>query len=187
MFIFNFKVDGNKFSKVLFIIMMIIIMIIFGFGIYNIFFKEKINNDSLVKVSDEIKSNEVFEITPSNYTNILKATNENVDDYIGCKIHFTGYVYRLLDFEENQFVLARDMVVSNNEEQALVVGFLSTYENAKDFEDGTWVDVVGEITKGNFNGDIAIVKVTSMNTIDKPKDEFVFPPDDTYIPTSALF
>ena len=186
MFIFNFKVDGNKFSKLLFIIMILIIIVIFGFGVYNIFFKEKTNNN-LVKVSDEIKSNEVFEITPSNYTNILKAVNENVDDYVGCKIHFTGYIYRLIDFDENQFVLARDMVVSNNEEQALVVGFLSTYENAKDFEDGTWVDVVGEITKGDFNGEIAIVKVISMNSIDKPEDEFVYPPDDTYIPTSAMF
>ena len=186
MFIFNFKVDGNKFSKVLFIIMILIIIVIFGFGVYNIFFKDKTNNN-LVKVSDEIKSKEVFEITPSNYTNILKAVNEKVDDYVGCKIHFTGYVYRLLHFHDNQFVLARDMVVSNNEDQALVVGFLSTYENAKDFEDGTWVDVVGEITKGDFNGDIAIVKVTSMNKVDKPEDEFVSPPDDTYIPTSAMF
>ena len=186
MFIFNFKVDGNKFSKVLFIIMILIIIVIFGFGVYNIFFKNKTNNN-LVKVSDEMKSNEVFEITPSNYTNILKAANENVNDYVGCKIHFTGYVYRLLDFEDNQFVLARDMVVSNNKDQAVVVGFLSTYENAKDFEDGTWVDVVGEITKGDFNGDIAIVKVTSMNKVDKPEDQFVSPPDDTYIPTSAMF
>lgn len=186
MFIFNFKVDGNKFSKILFIVMILIIIVIFGFGVYNIFLNGKTSNN-LVKVSDGIKSNEIFEITPSNYTNVLKAANENIDDYVGCKIHFTGYVYRLLDFEENQFVLARDMVVSNNEDQALVVGFLSTYENAKDFEDGTWVDVIGEITKGDFNGDIAIVKVTSMNKVDKPEDEFVCPPDDTYIPTSAMF
>ena len=186
MFIFNFKVDGNKLSKILFIIMILIILVIFGFGVYNIFFKENMS-DNLVKVSDEIKSDEVFEITPNNYTNILKAANENVDDYVGCKIHFTGYVYRLLDFDENQFVLARDMVVSNDNTQALVVGFLSTYENAKDFENGAWVDVVGEITKGDFNGEIAIVKVISMNSIDKPEDEFVYPPDDNYIPTSAMF
>jgi len=186
MFIFNFKIDGNKFSKVLFIIMIFIIIVIFGFGVYNIFFKDKTNNN-LVKVSDEIKSNEVFEITSSNYTNILKVTNENIDDYVGCKIHFTGYVYRLLDFEENQFVLARDMVVSNNEDQALVVGFLSTYENARDFEDGTWVEVKGEIIKGELHGEIPIIKVTSMNKVDKPEDEFVFPPDNTYVPTSNIF
>lgn len=186
MFIFNFKVDGNKFSKVLFIIMILIIIIIFGVGVYNIFFKDKVNSN-FVKVTDEVKSDEIFEVTANNYTNILKAANENVDDYVGCKIHFTGYVYRLLDFNENQFVLARDMIVSNNEDEALVVGFLSTYENAKDFEDGTWVDVVGEIVKGDFNGELAIIKVNSMNKIDKPSDEFVSPPDDTYIPTSAMF
>lgn len=186
MFIFNFKVDGNKFSKILFIIMILIILVIFGFGVYNIFFKERINN-KLVKVSDTIKSDEIFEITSSNYTNILKAANENIDDYVGCKIHFTGYVYRLIDFNESQFVLARDMLVSNDNNQSLIVGFLCNYDKAKDFEDGTWVDVVGEITKGDFNGDIAIVNVMSINRIDEPEDKFVYPPDDTYIPTSAMF
>lgn len=185
MFILNFKLDGNKFSKILFIIMIIIIVIIFSFGVYNIFLKQ--NNNNLIRVSDEIKKDDILEITPNNYTNILKAANENIDDYIGCKIHFTGYVYRLIDFDENQFVLARDMVIENNKEQALVVGFLSTFEKAKDFEDGAWVDVVGEITKGDFNGDIAIINVTSMIKIDKPKDEFVYPPNDTYIPTSNIF
>ena len=149
-------------------------------GIYSLF-------SLVVVIVPKISAKLLNYITQSNYTNILKAANENVDDYVGCKIHFTGYVYRLLDFEDNQFVLARDMVISNNEDQALVVGFLSTYENAKDFEDGTWVDVVGEIIKGDFNGDIAIVKVTSMNKVDKPEDAFVTPPDDTYIPTSAMF
>lgn len=186
MFIFNFKVDGNKFSKILFIIMILIIVIIFSFGVYNIFFKDK-TNSNFVKVADDVNYNDTFEITADNYTNVLRAANENVDDYVGCKIHFTGYVYRLLDFDENQFVLARDMIVSNNENEALVVGFLCTYENANDFEDGTWVDVVGEIIKGDFNGELAIIKVTSINKIDKPSDEFVSLPDDTYIPTSAMF
>ena len=186
MFIFNFKVDGNKLSKILFAIMIIIILVIFCFGVYNIFLKEKISNNSVMKMSDTIKSDDIFEITTSNYTNILQAANENIDNYVGCKIHFSGYVYRLIDFDDNQFVLARDMIVSSDK-QCQIVGFLCTFDGAQEFAAGTWVDVVGEITKGNFNGDIAMVNVISMQQIDEPSDVYVYPPDDTYIPTSNMF
>ena len=182
MFIFNFKVNGNIFSKILFIIMLIIIVAIFSVGVYLIFFKK---ND-IVIVSDTIKSDEIFEITTDNYTDILKAANENIDSYVGCKVHFTGYVYRLIDFDENQFVLARDMKLKSDS-QALIVGFLCNYKNASDFEDGTWVDVVGEISKGNFNGDVAQLNVISIQRCDEPSDIYVSPPDNTYIPTSNMF
>ena len=187
MFIFNFKVDGNKISKILFAIMILIILIIFIIGVYNIFIKEKTDNKEKVKVNDDIPSNDVFEINNSNYTNILQAANDDIDSYIGCKIHFSGYVYRLIDFNDNQFVLARDMLIPTNNDKSLVVGFLCNLDSAKDFEDGAWVDVVGEITKGNFNGEIAIVNVISIERIEEPQDKFVDPPDNTYILTSNMF
>ena len=187
MFIFNFKVDGNKLSKILFAIMIVIILIIFCIGIYNIFLKEKVSSNETLKVADSILSDDVFEVNNDNYTNILQAANDDIDSYIGCKIHFTGYVYRLTNFNDNQFVLARDMLISSKDNQSLIVGFLCNLDGAKDFEDGAWVDVVGEITKGDFNGEIAIVDVISIERVPEPKDKFVDPPDDTYIPTSNMF
>ena len=104
----------------------------------------------------------------------------------GQKIHFTGYVYRVYDFTETQFVLARNMIVSSDN-QTLVVGFLCNYKNAKDFADSTWVEITGKITKGDYHGDIPVIEIKEMKTCDKPSDEYVYPPDDMYIPTSALF
>ena len=100
-------------------------------------------------------------ISSANYTNVLKAVHDNIDSYVGLKINFVGYVYRVSDLKENQFVLARDMIISSNR-QYVVVGFLTEFEKAQDFEDNTWVDVTGEITKGNYHGDMPIVKVTEM-------------------------
>jgi len=54
-------------------------------------------------------SNEIAYLTDENYTNILKAVHENLDTYIGQKISYIGYVYRVSDIEDNQFILARDM------------------------------------------------------------------------------
>lgn len=182
MFIFNLKINKNLFSKILFIIMLIIIIGIFIFGVYIIFIK----NNKPVKLSDTIKGDEIFEVNESNYTNILKATNEDIDSYIGCKIHIIGYIYRLLNFSENQFVIARDMATSSNS-QTLIVGFLCEYDKASDFDDGEWVDIVGEIKRGDFNGDIAILNITSINRCDKPENAIVAMPDDTYIPTANMF
>ena len=185
MFLYNLKINGNRLMKFLFIVMLIVILIIFSIGIYNIFFKNDENRE--LQLTDTIKTDEIFEITPNNYTNILQAVTEDIDSYVGCKIHFVGYVYRVLDFEEDQFVLARNMVIDKQNNQSLVVGFLCSSKDAKDFEDDTWVDVTGEIVKGDYYGDIAEIKVTKIYKCSKPEEEFVFPPDDNYIPTSSMF
>ena len=72
--------------------------------------------------------------------------------------------------QDNQFVLARDMIVSSNS-QSVVVGFLCECDNAKNFTDNSWVKVTGTIVKGDY---------------DTPKEEYVYPPDDSYIPTAGI-
>ena len=188
MFLYNLKLNGKRLIKFMFIVMLIVILIIISIGVYNIYFKKESlpNNDSLT-LSDTIKTDDIFEITSENYTNILQTVTDNIDSYIGCKIHFTGYVYRLIDFEENQFVLARDMLINKDTMQSLVVGFLCTYDNAFEFEDNTWVDITGTIQKGDYYGEIAEVKVTNICKCDEPENKYVQMPDDTYIPTSNMF
>lgn len=183
----NLRINGKKTLKYLLILMFIIIIIIFFIGIYNIFFKQTNDlKDKNLALCDTIKTDKIFEISPQNYTNILKAVTENIDNYIGCKVHFTGYIYRLLDFSPIQFVLARDMIVNQNPLQSLVVGFLCEYKNASEFKDGEWVDVIGTIQKSDYYGEIAIIKVISIFKCDEPQNKYVSVPDDTYVPTSFL-
>ncbi len=130
--------------------------------------------------------NGVSQISSKNYTNVLKTVHENIDSYVGKKICFTGYVYRVLDLEGNQFVLARDMIINSNY-QSVIVGFLCEYDNAKDFANDTWVQVTGEIVKGDYHGDMPILKITEIDVVPKPSsEEYVYPPDDSYIPTSGI-
>lgn len=127
----------------------------------------------------------VSKIDAKNYTNILKTVHENIDTYVGKKINFIGYVYRVLDLNENQFILSRDMIVSSDY-KSVVVGFLCEYNRAKEFEDNTWVEITGEITKGDYHGDMPIIKITDIKRINKPNEEYVYPPDESYIPTNGL-
>lgn len=181
MFVYNVKINGSKTFKTIFIIMLLLLVCIIGIVVFKIFHgaaNSEANSSCLPK-------NKVCTITSSNYTNILKAVHENIDDYVGVKINFTGYVYRVLDLKENQFVLARDMIISSDF-QSVIVGFLCECDTAKEYADNTWVEITGEIMKGDYHGDMPIIKVTKINQTNEPNDAYVYPPDESYIPTAGI-
>ena len=64
---------------------------------------------------------------------------------------------------------------------------MSEYKNAKDFEDGEWVELIGTIEIGKYhNKEIPIIKVKEIEKTSTPENPFVFTPDDTYIQTSGV-
>jgi len=179
MFIYNFKLNTKNIVKFSFILITIIITIFFLISTY------KIVSESF-KVKDQMETPDIADIKPNNYTNVLKSVYENLNTYTGQKIRFSGYIYRQIDFSDTQFVLARDMLTSSSN-QTLIVGFLCDYKKSKDFIDGTWVEIIGEITKGDYHGEVPIIKIQEIKQIEKPAEEFVVPPDDTYIPTAVIY
>ena len=181
MFIYNLKLDGNKLFKALMIGILLVIFIICITSIYKVFF-----SNNMVKVQDSIEAPDIIQLNSSNYTNVLKAVHDNIDEYIGQNISFTGYVYRAYDFEDNQFVLARDMII-NSDYKSLIVGFLCSSSNASKFTDGAWVNVTGQIIKGYYHGDIPVIEIKEIEETSAPTDEYVYPPDDDFVPTSNIF
>lgn len=179
MFIYNVKLNSKSIVKISLIIIAIIVVIFFLLSLYKIL-------SSSFSVNDDIKEPDVAYLKAQDYTNILKSVYENIDTYVGQKINFSGYVYRNIDFSENQFVLARDMLIEGRVD-SLIVGFLCSHKDAKNFADGSWVEITGEISKGNYHGEIPIIKVTKIKQIEKPADEYVCPPDSTYIPTGIIY
>ena len=180
MFIYNLKIDGNKLGKIFLGILLGIIIIITAIVVYRIL------GNNFFKTNDDTNSVKVQELTVSNYTNVLKTVHDNIDDYIGMKVSFSGYIHRMVDFKENQFVLARDMVISSDL-QTVIVGFLCECDDIKQYADKTWIQIEGEIIKGDYHGDMPILKITKIQKIDKPSDEYVYPPDAAFVPTSAIF
>ena len=181
MFIYNFKLDGNKLFRFLMFGILIVIIIVTIFSVYKTFF-----SNTTVKINDNLKTSDIIEIDSSNYTNVLKAVHDNIDEYVGKNIKFTGYVYRVYDFEDNQFVLARDMIINSNF-QSLIVGFLCNSSEASNYSNDTWITVTGQIVKGYYHGDIPVIEIKDIEETSVPTDEYVYPPDDTFVPTSTLF
>ena len=179
MFVYNLKVNGTVIFRCIIVSIIIISLIVFSISIYNFYYKSKFI------LNDNLPSNSVANIDTNQYTNILKQVYDDIDTYVGQSINFTGYVYKLCDFKESEFVLARDMVI-NSDSQTVVVGFLCSYDNAKNFKEGTWVNVTGTIIKGYFHDEIPVIDITKMEKTQEPEDSYVYPPDGTYIPTAVI-
>ena len=178
MFIYNLKMNKKALCRGFIAICLLIILCIILYSFYIIFIKKNPTCDA--------KQNEIIELNETNYTNILKSANEDIDSYVGSKVKITGYVYRLIDFDKTQFVVARDMKFEKSS-QSLVVGFLCESKDASKYSDGTWVEIVGKIKKGRFNSELAVLDVISIKETNKPVNLYVNPPDNTYIPTSNIF
>ena len=178
MFVFNMQINHKLIFKIVFIVLTIIILIMLGIGIYKILDNKKVHS------GDCTKQNKVNLISSKNYTNVLKAVHDNLDIYIGTKIKLVGFVYRLYDFSDNQFVIAREMIISSDY-KGVVVGFLCNLNGANKYKDGCWIEIEGTITKGNYHGDIPVIEIYKIKEAKVPSDEYVYPPDKTYIPTSG--
>ena len=168
MFIFNFKLNKNMIFKIICIIIIALIVLTLLL--------------SMSKIAKKVKSNSVnnstlLEIKSNDYTNFLKDCHENMNKYIGKKIKISGYVYRMPDFNDNEIVIARTMLDMKNS-TAVVVGVLANYDNAKDLKDNVWIECEGIIEKGNYHGDIPILKIDKCSKIAIPEDEFVSSPSD---------
>lgn len=179
MFIYNIKFNSKSIVKFALGLMAVLILILFIFSLY------KIIRESF-KVKDEINASKISYISPDNYCNVLNTVYRNLDAHIGKKICFSGYIYRQLDFPDNQFVLARDMV-SNTSNKTAIVGFLCCCNKTVEYPDNTWVEIIGEIKKGYYNGEMPIIEIIEIKIIDEPENPFVPQPDDTYIETCVTF
>ena len=180
MFIYNLKVNSSILFKILLSIIVFIVIclcLLIGYKIY----KASVSN-----LDDSIPRSNITELTTQNYSTILQSVHNDIDSYIGQKIKFSGFIYRVYDLNQNQFILGRNMIISSDF-QTVIVGFLCEYKDAINFRDSMWVELEGKITKGTYhNADMPILEVTSIKEIDKPNDEYVYPPDENYIPTSSI-
>lgn len=127
-----------------------------------------------VNFSKQILSSNNIEINNSNYTDILVDSHDNMDKYIGKNITITGYIFRLADFGNNEFVIARDMLVDETHSQ--IVGFLCKYNQISNYETNSWIKIHGIIEKGHYFGEIPIIRVKSIKKVTTPNEIFVTPP-----------
>ncbi len=158
MFVLNFKLD---FKKVLFGCILIAILIATVIEFRNI------NTDTVIAKNTTAYD---YILTEENYTEILKEVHENIDQNIGKTVQLSGYVYKMPDFKENFFVCGRDIIQDGENN---VAGFLCYDSKGNSLVDNEWIEVTGVISKGDYNGDIPVIKLGSITKITAPANTYV--------------
>ncbi len=105
----------------------------------------------------------------------LNELYESLDDYVDKEITFTGFVFRLDEFNETQFVGARMLMVCCAADMQLI-GLFSEMEKAHDLEEEGWYHFKGQIEAMTYGGDrIPGVRIKSFEKIDPPRRAYVYP------------
>lgn len=162
MFVCNFKLNIKK-VMIFVAIIAVIIAICLELGVFS-------KKNSNVNIYND---NFDYNITESNFTNMLKDIHEHIDENVGKTVSISGFVFTMPDFKDSYFVCARNMILSGNEK---VVGFLCNYDEASELLESEWVEVTGIIEKGFYQTDMPIIKVKTIKKIAAPENTFVEPP-----------
>lgn len=172
MFIFNLKFNKKFFIK----ICVSIIIFLFISMIFFSFIKIKNNSKNLNNSINSSDSN-ILKINTENFTTFLSDCHDNIPNYLNKRIYISGYIYRMNDFNKDQFVVARTMLI-NDSKNSLIVGILCTYDKAYEFADYDWVELTGIIEEGYYNGKLPCIKVETLNKIKPPDNSYVKEPID---------
>ena len=130
------------------------------------FANQNIASKSTISGSD----NYDYVLKDDNYLSILKNVHENIDENVGKTVKITGYIFRMPDFDENTFVVGKN-IVWNSEDS--IAGFMCVSKNSKDFKDNEWVEITGIISKGKYVSDMPIIQVGSIKKVEAPKNTFL--------------
>ena len=185
MIIFNLKLNKTSILKYLLVIMAIVCISIGFISVYKLVNSAN-KKQEFIDENTCLPNTNIAVIDSNNYTNILKEVHEDIDTYVGQKISFIGYIFKIDSFKDNQFVLARNMDIGNN--QTLIVGFLCEYNDIDKFSEYSWVEITGEISKGTYNNsDIPIIKISDISQTQEPVNPTVPMPNNEFVPTSIIY
>lgn len=158
MYIINVKLN---LKKVLFIF---IITTIIACSIIKLCFKD----NNLFAKSNEEKID--YMVNEKNYIEILEKINNSIDENIGKSITLSGFVYKPQDLNEDFFICGRYTVDDN---ETKIAGFICNYVSELKLIENEWVEIKGSIIKGEYNGNVPVIKVDVVKKI--------VPPANTYI------
>lgn len=134
------------------------------------------NQDMIDSSTNELQlSDGIIIMEDGNYIRWLNEIYENIEKYNDKKIEVIGFVFKDEQFNDNEFVAAR-MVMVCCAAHMQTVGLLCKYENAAELEVDTWIKVYGTISNGEFEGsNMPVIKVDKVENVEKPEVDYVYP------------
>jgi putative membrane protein len=124
---------------------------------------------------NKLTKNSTIKIEDSFFSVFYEEINHDIDQYVGKKIELTGFVYKEDGLAEDQLILSR-FLISHCVADASIIGFLTTFPEASNLDEDTWVQANGVIEMATYNGNhIPIVRVTDWKKVKEPNEPYVYP------------
>ena len=158
MYILNIKMNYFK------AICCLVVLGLFLFGVIHL-----LSTDKLVLTSSPLENYD-FNVNEDNFVSTLEKIHNSIDENVGKTIKVQGFYYTLADFDKNFFICGRFMVDGN---ATKVAGFMSMYDGTISLEENEWIEVTGKIIKGNYNGEIPVIKVDTITKIPAPANMYI--------------
>ena len=158
MFIVNFKLDIKKILLVCFVLGLAIAAIV-----------EFSNMDATTVSSKKDKAYDYL-INENNFCEAIKNIHDDIDNNINKTIKISGFVFRMPDFKDTYFVCGRNVIKDSED---MVAGILCETNDASKLLDNEWVEITGIISKCDYNGEMPVIKIGSIEKITAPNNTFV--------------
>ncbi|MGN1013249.1 MAG: hypothetical protein ACI4ON_05450 [Clostridia bacterium] len=158
MFVLNIKMNYKK-VLIICVICALIIASIVEFGV----------KDTFVLTSSSI-DNFDYEITDDNFITNIEKIHNNIDENIGKTIKVSGFVYTMPDFKDGFFICGRYIEMDN---ETQVAGYLCNYIGERTLEENEWIEITGSIIKGDYNGEIPVIKINTITKIPAPANMYI--------------
>ncbi|MBU9714748.1 TIGR03943 family putative permease subunit [Evansella tamaricis] len=139
------------------------------------FYDQDWYDDYYSELADEFAVEDTITVTEQNYLDVMTVLDIYLDRFIGKEIEILGFAYREEDFEDHQIVIARFSMTCCTAD-AGVYGTLVESQEAKDFEEDTWLFARGTIKKGQYNDFIIpIIEDAYLVEVEQPATPYVYP------------
>jgi putative membrane protein len=131
-------------------------------------------SDFYEKMAKDLTNQDLIVVEDDTFLDIMTVMDLYLDDFLGKKVQIMGFVYREPGLKQNEMVVARFSMTCCTADSA-VYGLLMTGEQTREFENDTWVRVVGTIDQREFNGwNIPLVQVEQVEEVDEPENPYVY-------------
>lgn len=122
----------------------------------------------------DIKNN-VIQVNSKNFVFSLDEILGNPDKYEGEEIDITGFVYKVKDLKQNQFIIGRYMMVCCAADMQ-IAGIRCNINNLGTYDNDTWVKVRGKIKKDVYEGQVdPLIEVEHIEIDLNPDTSYVYP------------
>lgn len=123
----------------------------------------------------KLSENSTIVVNANNFLSSIGDITNNINKYQGRSIKISGFIYRNSMLKNNQFVIARMLMVCCAAD-ASPVGLLVSCNESEFLEERGWYTVSGVISSGTYNGkETAVISAKSLRKIETPVEQYVYP------------